>query len=62
MKTLVQAELKAAAEALQPFVGPVAAFASAAATLSITASVNGLRDAVIGLITIARGVYASLGV
>ena len=60
--SLVQAEFAAVAAALKPFVGPVAAFASAAATLSATASVTGLRNAVAGVITVASGVYATLGV
>lgn len=58
---LVQSEITALASALQPFVNPVAAFANAAATLSIGAQVSGLRSAVTGVLTILARIIASIG-
>ncbi|KAG8168499.1 hypothetical protein KVR01_001248 [Diaporthe batatas] len=62
VNALVRAEFAALSAALRSFVGPVAAFASAAATLSITASVTGIRNAITSLISIIAGVYATLGI
>lgn len=62
VNALLQAEFAALSGALRPFIGPVAAFASAAATLSITASVSGLRNAISGLIAIVTSIYATLGI
>lgn len=60
-QSLVQTELAAVAAAIQPFVGPVTAFANAAATLSIGAQVNGLRGAITGLLNILAGIIATIG-
>lgn len=60
-RQLVQSELAAVAAVLQPFVGPVTAFANAAAALSIGAQVSGLRSAITGVNTILARVIASIG-
>ncbi|KAL1848006.1 hypothetical protein Daus18300_013727 [Diaporthe australafricana] len=60
--SLVQGEITALTAALQPFVIPVTTFATAAAAFSVTASVTGLRAALNSLITIAGGIYATLGI
>lgn len=59
---LVQTEVAAVAAAIQPFVGPVTAFANAAATLSIGAQVNGLRGAITGVLTILARLIATIGI
>lgn len=59
---LIQSEVAAVASAIQPFVGPVTAFANAAATLSIGAQVSGLRAAVTGTLAILARLIATIGI